>query len=247
MKRVAIIGGTGWASNAPQNTFTKREAETVSTRWGNANVFFCPMDDHEIIFIHRHVSPESTTHLPPHRINYRANIAALKELNVDLIFACSAVGCLRADWQSGSFALLDQIIDFTSGRESTFHDDEAVHIDMTSPYDERGKVLLREAASQNNIDLYESAVYLCTNGPRFETAAEIRMFAQWGADVVGMTGMPEVALARELQIPYAGIVVITNAAAGISQSPLTHEEVQIEMQCALPKLTSLIMDAAKIA
>lgn len=247
MKRIAIIGGTGWDANTLKSTFTNSRPETISTRWGNANVSFCPLDDREIIFMHRHVSPESATHVPPHRINYRANIAALQELNVELILAASAVGGLHVDWPSGRFALLDQIIDFTSGRESTFHDDDVVHIDMTSPYDERAKVLLRQAAVKNNIDLHENIVYLCTNGPRFETAAEIRMFAQWGADVVGMTGMPEVALARELQIPYAGIAVITNAAAGISSSPLTHEEVQTEMQRALPKLTSIIMDAANMA
>lgn len=247
MTRIAIIGGTGWSSDAPPNIFTNSQPETVSTRWGKASTFIRLIDNREIVFVHRHISPESTTHLPPHRINYRANIAALKELNVDLIFSCSSVGSLHAEWQSGSFALLDQIIDFSNGRESTFYDDEAIHTDMTSPYDERGKQLLRRAAAKNQITLHEKAVYICTNGPRFETAAEISLFAQWGADVVGMTGMPEVALARELQIPYTGIAVITNAAAGISSIPLTHEEVQVEMKHALPRLTSIILDAIKIA
>jgi 5'-methylthioadenosine phosphorylase len=246
-RRIGIIGGTGWASNAFESTLSNSQSETISTRWGSACISFCPMEDHEAIFINRHVSPQSTNRLPPHRINYRANLAALKELNVDLILACSSVGSLHADWLCGDFVLLEQIIDFTSGRESTFHDDKTIHIDMTSPYDECGKVLLRQAALKHHIRLHENATYICTNGPRFETAAEIRMFTHWGADVVGMTGMPEVALARELQIPYAGIAVITNAAAGISPAPLTHQEVQIEMERALPILTSLIMDAVKMA
>ena len=247
MKRIAIIGGTGWDSNTLKSTFTNARSQIVSTEWGNASVSICSLDDREIVFMHRHVSPDSATHLPPHRINYRANIAALKELDVELVLASSAVGCLHIDWPIGSLALVDQIIDFTHGRESTFHDGEAVHVDMTSPYDERGKVLLRQAALTHNTPLQENATYICTNGPRFETAAEIRMFAQWGADLVGMTGMPEVALARESRIPYASIAVITNAAAGISSTSLTHEEVQTEMQHALPILTSIIIDAAKAA
>jgi len=247
MKKIAIIGGTGWDSNALKSTFTNGKTETVSTRWGKASVLVCPMDDREIIFMHRHVSPESTTHLPPHRINYRANIATLQEMKVDLILASSSVGTLHIDWPIGSFALIDQIIDFTNGRESTFHDDEAIHVDMTLPYDEQGKVLLREAALKHKITLHENATYICTNGPRFETPAEIRMFAGWGADVVGMTGMPEVALARELKIPYSALAVITNPAAGIDPTKRTHEEVQIEMKRALPILTSIMLDAAKSA
>jgi 5'-methylthioadenosine phosphorylase len=247
MKRIAIIGGTGWDSNALKSTFTGGSPEIIPTQWGKAAVLICPFDEREIVFMHRHVSPECAKHLPPHRINYRANIAAMKELDVDLILASSSVGTLHVDWPVGSFALIDQIIDFTNGRESTFHDAEAVHIDMTSPYDERGKVLLRQAASTRNISLHENATYICTNGPRFETPAEIRMFAKWGADIVGMTGMPEAALARELQIPYAALAVITNPAAGIDPTLRTHEEVHTEMKHALPTLTSLILDAAKMA
>jgi 5'-methylthioadenosine phosphorylase len=247
MKRIAIIGGTGWDSNALKSTFPNGKTETISTRWGNASVLIHSLDDREIVFMHRHVSPESTRHLPPHRINYRANIAALRELQVDLILASSSVGTLRIDWPIGSFALVDQIIDFTNGRESTFHDEEAIHVDMTSPYDEQGKVLLRESAVKHETTLHENATYICTNGPRFETPAEIRMFATWGADVVGMTGMPEVALARELQIPYSAIAVITNPAAGIDPTTRTHEEVRIAMHRALPILTSIILDAAKSA
>jgi len=247
MKRIGIIGGTGWDSGSLKSTFPCARPGTISTRWGNAAVFICSLDDSEIVFLHRHISPEIATHLPPHRINYRANIAAFRELDVSLILASSSVGTLHADWPIGSFALVDQIIDFTNGRESTFHDAEAVHVDMTSPYDEQGKVLLRQAASKHKTELHEGTTYICTNGPRFETPAEIRMFAQWGADVVGMTGMPEVALARELQIPYAALAVITNPAAGIDSTKRTHEEVQIEMQRALPILTSIILDAAKTA
>jgi len=247
MKRIGVIGGTGWDFDALKSTFANSKSETISTQWGNAAVSICPLDDREIVFLHRHVSPGIATHLPPHRINYRANIATLKELDVNLILASSSVGTLHIDWPIGSLALIDQIIDFTNGRESTFHDEEAIHVDMTSPYDEQGKVLLRQAALKHKTELHKDATYICTNGPRFETSAEIRMFAQWGADVVGMTGMPEVALARELQIPYSAIAVITNPAAGIDPTMRTHQEVQIEMQRALPILTSIMLDAAKSA
>lgn len=247
MKRIAIIGGTGWDFHALKSTFPHSEPETVTTQWGDACILRGWQDGHEIIFMHRHVAPGHKTHLPPHRINYRANIAALQKLEVQSILASSAVGSLRSEWTVGSFALLDQIIDFTRDRESTFYSDEAIHTDMTAPYNARGKELLRRAAQKQNIALHEDAVYVCTNGPRFETPAEIRMFASWGADVVGMTGMPEVALAAELKISYSSIAVITNAAAGISPTPLTQQEVQDEMQRALPALTALILDAAKMA
>lgn len=247
MKKIAIIGGTGWDSNSLKSTFPNSQSTTISSQWGNANVVIHSLDDREIVFLHRHIAPESATHLPPHRINYRANIAALKELDVDLILSSSSVGTLHIDWPMGSLALVDQIIDFTSGRESTFYDTETIHVDMTSPYNEQGKVLLRNAALSHNIRLHDNVTYICTNGPRFETAAEIRMFAAWGADIVGMTGMPEVALARELQIPYTALAVITNPAAGIDPTIRTHEEVHSEMQHALPILTSLIIDAAKMA
>ena len=247
MKRIAIIGGTGWDSNTLKSTFSNGKSATIPTKWGNTSVLMCPFHNREIVFMHRHVSPESATHLPPHSINYRANIAAMRELDIALILATSSVGSLHLDWPIGSLALVDQIIDFTSGRKSTFHDEKAVHVDMTSPYDDGGKVLLRQAALKHNTPLHENATYICTNGPRFETPAEIRMFAQWGADIVGMTGMPEVALARELQIPYTALAVITNPAAGIDPTIRTHEEVHTEMQRALPLLTSIILEAAKSA
>jgi len=244
MHRIAIISGTGWDEKVLKSTFGTSESRIVSTNWGKAKVNCHQAGDRELYFMHRHVAPGMVTHLPPHRINYRANIAALHSLGVKHIFASTAVGSLHRDWLPGSFAVLDQIIDFSSGRQSTFHDDQAIHTDMSAPYDAAGTTHLENIARRQQLSVHPNTTYICTNGPRFETAAEIRLFAQWGADVVGMTGMPEVALARELDIPYSAISVITNAAAGISPLPLTHQEVVDCMRVTLPQLKTLLLEAA---
>jgi len=246
MRKIAIIGGTGWDEEAVKSTFENSETRIIHTAWGDAKVVCLSAGDRDLFFMHRHVTPANNAHVPPHRINYRANIAALHALGAQHIFATTAVGSLHPDWLAGSFALIEQIIDFTSGRKSTFHDDDIVHTDMTAPYDATGTALLQKIGARHQLPLHTHVTYICTNGPRFETTAEIRLFARWGADVVGMTGMPEVALARELALPYSAISVITNAAAGISPTPLTHQEVTDCMQIALPQLKELLLEAAAV-
>lgn len=242
---IAIIGGTGIELHnhpALQNT---RDV-IVETRWGNALVTRADFNERELFFLHRHADPESgRRHVPPHKINYRANIAALKKLGATAIFASTAVGGMHAGWPSGTLVLLDQFIDATTNREKTFFDERAVHVDFTQPYCPRTQEYLRRAADELNYELQEGGTYICTEGPRFETPAEIRVFKSWGADVVGMTGVPEVVLAREAEISYAGISIVTNTAAGISPLPLTHAEVTDAMKIALPHMVELFLKAAQ--
>jgi 5'-methylthioadenosine phosphorylase len=172
--------------------------------------------------------------VPPHRINYRANVWALHSLGVRRIVGTGAVGSLRLDYAPGEMVLVDQLLDFTRGRPSTFFDGEGapggaepavVHTDMTEPYCPELRRVLAEAAAAEGALAHGQGCYVCTEGPRFETAAEIRMFRQLGADVVGMTNAPEVVLARELGMCYGLVAMVTNYGAGLTGRPLTHGEV----------------------
>lgn len=238
---IAIVGGTGVELSTPN-----ARDEIIQTRWGKALVTRTNFNGRELLFLHRHADPDSgRRHVPPHQINYRANIAALKKLGTTAIFASTAVGSLREAWPSGTLVLLDQFLDFTTNRAKTFFDERAVHIDVTQPYCPQAREYLLRAARELNFDLQDGGTYLCADGPRFETPAEIRAFKSWGADVVGMTGVPEVVLAREAEISYAGISIVTNAAAGISQHPLTQAEVLDAMKVALPRVVELFLRAAQ--
>ncbi|MFO7941464.1 MAG: S-methyl-5'-thioadenosine phosphorylase [Bacillota bacterium] len=193
----------------------------------------------EIAFLARHGRDHS---VPPHRVNYRANVAALKEFGVQMVVATGAVGSLREDLPPGRLVLLDQFLDFTRSRVSTFFDEvgEVRHTDMTEPYDEGVRAHLLRAADKAEVHLRPRGTYVCTEGPRFETAAEVAMYGQLGGDVVGMTNVPEVVLARELDLAYAAVALVTNLGAGISDSPLTHDEVLQAMEENSKQLGSLL-------
>lgn len=159
--------------------------------------------------------------LPPHRINYRANLWALREAGVSQIVAVATVGGIGAAFAPGMLVLPDQIIDYSWGRASTFFDGEdgvVKHIDFTQPYDATLRARLLEAAQTAGETVHAGGVYAVTQGPRLESAAEIQRLARDGADLVGMTGMPEAALARELDLPYATLALVVNAAAGTGSS-----------------------------
>jgi len=171
-----------------------------------------------VVFLARHGSGHS---IPPHEVNYRANIWALSKRGAAAIISVASVGGIRADLKPGDLVIPHQIIDYTSGRKSTFHDgsdNTAMHIDFTEPYDRALRQKLIVAAEAAGIAVSPSAVYATTQGPRLETAAEINRYERDGADVVGMTGMPEAVLARELGVPYAAINVVANYAAGRADS-----------------------------
>jgi 5'-methylthioinosine phosphorylase len=174
-----------------------------------------------LYFLQRHGSPGA---IPPHRINYRANIWALKSLGVDGIVAINSVGGISAGMRPGRLLIPDQVIDYTWGREHTFDEGEKgelMHIDFTEPYDWALRTELLAAAESVGISHAASGVHGITQGPRLETAAEIQRMARDGCDVVGMTGMPEAALARELGVPYASVCMVVNPAAGLGDLPLT--------------------------
>lgn len=247
MSLLAFIGGTGFDLRGPDSPFSDVHDEAIHTRFGAAHVTQVRLYDTPLVFLHRHARPDEPTKkdVPPHRINYRANISALKQLGVTGILASTAVGCLRPEWQPGTLVCLDSLLDVTTNRAKTFFDAHAVHIDVTWPYCSHLRSLVLGVAGQEGITLADGGTYLCADGPRFETAAEIRTYKLWGADVVGMTGSPECFLAREAEISYSGVSIVTNQAAGISPHPLTHFEVLEAMQSALPTLGKLFLVAAQ--
>lgn len=179
--------------------------------------------------------------MPPHRVNYRANIAALQKLGVTQVLATGAVGTLTTRCRPGSLVMVDGFIDFTKARAGTFFDGEGevVHVDMSDPYCGRLRKALAATAETLGIELYPTGTYVCTEGPRFETPAEIRFFQAIGGTVVGMTSVPEVVLAKEAQMCYATVCMVTNWAAGLTPRPLTHEEVVAEMRRNVDRLRQL--------
>jgi 5'-methylthioadenosine phosphorylase len=178
-----------------------------------------------VAFLARHGRDHSVL---PHQINYRANLRGLRSLGVKRIIATTAVGSLDESLAPGVLVIIDQFIDFTKQRVLTFFEQGDVHqahIDVTEPYCPDLRELLQKTAVQCRIDIHAGGCYVCTEGPRYETAAEVRMFQMLGGTVVGMTGVPEVVLARELGICYANISAVTNWAAGIAKTPLKHSDV----------------------
>lgn len=238
---VAIVGGTGvYAVDGMEDV----ERRSVDTPYGRAHVVVGRMQGKEIAFMPRHGEQHS---IPPHRINFRANIKALKKLGIRSIIATNAVGSLRDDWLPPALVLIDQFIDNTKARADTFFDgddDSVEHVDMTEPYCPRLRGVIRSAAREQSLELHDGGTYLCAEGPRFETPAEIRMYRTWGADVVGMTNYPEVALAREARICYAAICMVTNLAAGISPTPISHLEVVESMTAQADQVRGLVLAAA---
>ncbi len=210
-QRTGIIGGTG-----VEHPLADADEHIIETPYGQARVWIDGESANEVVFLSRHGVEHD---IPPHRINYRANIAALDQLGVTRVLATFAVGGIARDIPPGAAVAIDQVIDLTSGRDHTFFDGDAremQHTPFTEPFCPSLRQEVLEAAARHDIAIRPAGTYLCTNGPRFETAAEVTMFRQWGADVVGMTAMPEAALARELGMHYAGIAISVNWAAGIN-------------------------------
>lgn len=241
---LAIIGGTGLAEMATLLKNSKQEA--IKTPFGAAQVVLGERGKRTIIFLSRHGLDHT---IPPHMINYRANIWALKNMGVNNIFASSAVGSLKRDIKPGDFVLVNQFIDFTKARKGTFFDsttEKVHHTDMTEPYNARLRTILAQAAEEKAVRLHHSGVYVCTEGPRFETPAEIVAFQKLGGEVVGMTGVPEVVLANELEISYASLAVASNYAAGMAGKRLTFEECLEEMKKWNRVLFDIFLRAADI-
>ena len=238
---LAIIGGSGLARLTNLDALRR---QTVRTPYGepSAALTFGRIGGHEVVFLARHGDDHT---IPPHEINYRANIWALHALGVKNVMAIAAVGGIRSDLQPGVLVVPDQIIDYTHGRAATFFTGADLglrHIDFTQPYCQPLRAACLSAAQQAGVTATDGGVYAATQGPRLETAAEINRLEHDGADMVGMTGMPEAALARELGLCYAAIAVVVNHAAGRGTSI---EEVRLAdfsevMQRAMTRVRSVL-------
>lgn len=240
MKPIAIIGGTGVYDPA---IIIDAKEETVSTPYGETKLIVGKYKNKEVYFMNRHGAGHA---VPPHLVNYRANIYALKNLGVQKVFATAAVGSLNLEMKPGEMVIMDQFLDFTKNRNQTFFDGgEAgvLHVDMTDPYCVELRKVLEQAAQVKNLPCHNKGTYVCTEGPRFETPAEIKMYQQFDGDLVGMTSVPEVVLAKEAGLCYATVAMVTNFGAGISPTPLTHQEVLDAMKQNATNLRELLMQA----
>ncbi len=240
---LAIIGGTGLSQIEALQLI---ESKTLETPYGqpSADYLLAELYGKPLVFLARHGNPHR---IAPHKINYRANIWGLKALGVTEIIGVAAVGGISSAMAPGHIAIPDQIIDYSYGREHTFFADNlqhVTHIDFTLPYSSvlRDRIIL--AAKHAGIDINSNGVYGCTQGPRLETAAEIKRLAQDGCDLVGMTGMPEAALAKELDLAYANISVVANWGAGVIAGEITMAEIERNLQIGMSKAIRLLQETA---
>jgi len=235
---IGIIGGTG-VNNFEM--FKDIEKLAIDTEYGIVNLKSAKYKDTTLFFLERHGKNHCCA---PHEVNYRANISALKLLGVERIIATAAVGSINKEFKVGSFVIIDDFIDFTKSRKSTFFentDEGILHIDMSEPYCPELRSYILSSCASSGINANNGGTYICTEGPRFETKAEIRAFSYIGADVVGMTNVPEVVLAREKAMCYATVAMVTNYAAGISKAPLTHREVIENMRYMSKSFNKLLL------
>ena len=236
---LAIIGGSGLSS---LKMLEITEREIVHTPYGEPSspLVMGTVCGKEVVFLARH----GTSHtIPPHKVNYRANMWALKNMGVQRVIAVAAVGGIRADMLPGSIAFPDQIIDYTSSRQHTLFESDlshVTHIDFTHPYCEELRQELIAGARGLGLNAVENGVYGATQGPRLETAAEINRLERDGCDLVGMTGMPETALAKELDMDYAAISVIANWAAGKSAGEITMAEIERHLHKGMENTAELL-------
>jgi 5'-deoxy-5'-methylthioadenosine phosphorylase len=243
---LAIIGGSGLTQLANLDVSNR---EVMRTPYGapSGALTLGEIGQQPVIFLARHGYGHT---IPPHEVNYRANIWALWKRGATGIISVASVGSIRPDLKPGDLVIPHQIIDYTWGRKSTYHegpDCKVTHIDFTEPYDRNLRQRLIDAADVLGVPCSASAVYAATQGPRLETAAEIDRLERDGADLVGMTGMPEAVLARELAIPYAAINVVANYGAGRADSRegISFDAIQSVLHGAMGRVRVLIEQLLK--
>ncbi|WP_250657904.1 S-methyl-5'-thioinosine phosphorylase [Alkalimarinus coralli] len=224
-KKLAIIGGTGLAELEGVEVLGQKK---VTTPYGEPSgpIVEGQYDGKKVLFLARHGNPHR---IPPHEVNYAANIYALKQEGATAIIAVNAVGGIEGVMGPAHVVIPDQIIDYTHGRKSTYFEgemDSVNHIDFSYPYSESVRQMLIKAAEIHDVAYSDYGVYGCTQGPRLETAAEVARLERDGCDIVGMTGMPEAALAAEQEIDYACLALVVNWAAGKTESIITMEEIE---------------------
>ena len=243
---LAVIGGSGLAKLVGLESIRR---QVIRTPWGapSCALSFGMFEGTAIVFLARHGYGHT---IAPQDINYRANLWALKEAGATGILAVGTVGGIGADIGPGVLVVPDQIIDYTHSREGSYYsgpDQPVVHIDFTRPYDDAMRQRLLAAAAALGEPVVDGGCYGCTSGPRLETAAEVRRLARDGCELVGMTGMPEAALARELELPYAMLAVVANHAAGLgsSQARVVLSDIVATLDGSMPRVLRLLGRAVK--
>ncbi len=239
---VAIIVGTGFGGLGEDGS----PVEQCETPFGDASgkPLHARLQGTSVIVLPRHGQPHR---IAPHRINYRANLWLLRELGAECVLATNTVGGIARDLAPGAFVIPDQIIDYTWGRDHTYMDEPRLeHVDFTHPFDARTRTELVAAARAHARDVTDGGVYGCTQGPRLESAAEIERMARDGCSIVGMTGMPEAALARELSLNYAACAVVTNAAAGRGAEVITMTEIEANLKIGTRRVRILLEKAVPL-
>jgi len=239
VSELAIIGGTGLTQIAALEI---RDREIVHTPYGepSAPLTHGSLYGRDILFLPRHGYGHT---IPPHKINYRANLWALKQAGAKSLLSVAAVGGIRMGMKPGALVVPDQIIDYTWSRVTTFFEEglkHVTHIDFTEPYSEVFRKQVLKAASMANITVIDGGTYAATQGPRLETAAEVNRLEKDGCDIVGMTGMPEAALARELELDYATCAVVANLAAGRGSGKITMKEIETELASGMAKVVKIL-------
>jgi 5'-methylthioadenosine phosphorylase len=243
---IAVIGGSGLTQLANLE-ITRRQI--VRTPYGEpaGPLTFGRVGDREIVFLARHGYGHT---LAPHEVNYRANLWAIHAQKVTHVIAIATVGGIAAELGAGTLAVPDQIIDYTWGRPSTYFEgaeQPVTHIDFTEPYDQPTRALALAAAKAAGVAMLDGGTYGATQGPRLETRAEIDRMDRDGATMVGMTGMPEAALARELKLPYAAIAVVVNPAAGRGESAhaVAMEGIAKVIEDSMAKVRRIVAEVVK--
>jgi 5'-methylthioinosine phosphorylase len=237
MQRLGLIGGTGldhWG--------TAVNSHNISSPWGqpSATVAEYRAGDLQLFFLPRHGEQHQ---IPPHAVNYQANVDVFRQLEVEGIIAVNAVGGISSLNQPGSLTIPDQLIDYTWGRAHTYSmtaGDELLHAEFAGPFDGNIRSGLVNAAVVAGIELTDGGCIAVSQGPRLETAAEIRRFKQDGCDMVGMTSMPEAALAREAGLDYASLCINANWAAGLESEPVSMEAIEATLEDAMVKVRKLL-------
>jgi len=239
MSELAIIGGSGFTSI---ETLRVTRREVVHTPFGEPSAplvhgAFC---DRDVVFLPRHGSGHT---IPPHKINYRANVWAIHHIGVEKVVGVAAVGGIRHDMGPLTLVIPDQIIDYTYGRPHTFFEQdltEVTHVDFTYPYCEDLRQKLLAAAQELGEPVVSGGTYGATQGPRLETAREVQRLERDGCDIVGMTGMPEAALARELDLCYACCALVVNWAAGKGNGIISLQEIEHNLHVGMEKVRRLL-------
>jgi len=239
MSKIAIIGGTGLTSI---KGFEITGREIVQTPFGEPSGPLVQgiLAGHNVYFLPRHGAGHT---IPPHKINYRANIWALKEAGIEMVIAVNAVGGIRDDMQPGTLIIPDQVIDYTVSRTNTFFEEglkQVVHIDFTNPFCEDLRQSIIAAAEAGSIEIIKEGTYAATQGPRLETTAEVNRLEKDGCHLIGMTCMPEAALAREQELCYASISVVANLAAGRGTEELTMDVIEKNLNTGMERARQLL-------